>query len=95
LAALDCGALHSRTYIRYDERGAADSDWEVADLTFESWVGDLEEMTRALNAPDMRERLTNLGAQPMSMTPAEFDRFVRSEMDDAARIVKAAGISAQ
>ena len=29
------------------------------------------------------------------MTPAEFDRFMRSEMDDAARVVKAAGIKVQ
>jgi hypothetical protein len=31
----------------------------------------------------------------MSMTPVEFARFVRSEMDDAARLVKAARISVQ
>jgi tripartite-type tricarboxylate transporter receptor subunit TctC len=43
----------------------------------------------------MRERLASLGAQPMTMTPAEFDRFVRSQMEDAAEIVKAARISAQ
>jgi tripartite-type tricarboxylate transporter receptor subunit TctC len=54
-----------------------------------------KEMARSLGAPDLRERLTNLGAEPMSMTPGQFDKFVRSEMDDAARIVKAARISAQ
>jgi tripartite-type tricarboxylate transporter receptor subunit TctC len=52
-------------------------------------------MARTLGAPDTRERLTNLGAQPMNMTPAEFDRFVRSEIEDAARVAKAARISAQ
>ena len=54
-----------------------------------------KEMARSLGAPDLRERLTNHGAEPMSMTPGQFDKFVRSEMDDAARIVKAARISAQ
>ena len=54
-----------------------------------------KEMARTLGAPDMRERLVNLGAEPMNMTPAEFDRFVRSEMEDAARVARAARISAQ
>jgi tripartite-type tricarboxylate transporter receptor subunit TctC len=31
----------------------------------------------------------------MSMTPAEFTRFVRSEMEAAARTAKAAGIKPQ
>lgn len=31
-----------RTVIRYDERGCGLSDWTVADLSFESWVRDLE-----------------------------------------------------
>jgi pimeloyl-ACP methyl ester carboxylesterase/DNA-binding CsgD family transcriptional regulator len=37
----------NRTYIRYDERGCGLSDWDVADLTFESWVGDLEAVVDA------------------------------------------------
>jgi pimeloyl-ACP methyl ester carboxylesterase/DNA-binding CsgD family transcriptional regulator len=32
----------ARTVIRYDERGCGLSDWDVADLSFESWVTDLE-----------------------------------------------------
>ncbi len=32
----------SRTFIRYDERGCGLSDWEVKDLSFESFVEDLE-----------------------------------------------------
>jgi len=49
----------------------------------------------AFAQPDMRERLTNLGAEPMDMTPAQFSRFVQSEIEDAARIGKAAGIKLQ
>ena len=29
------------------------------------------------------------------MTPAEFRKFMRDEMEDAAKVVKAAGIKAQ
>jgi len=50
---------------------------------------------RALEAADVKERMATLGAEPMPMTPAEFDKFVRAEMDDAAKVVKAAGIKAQ
>jgi tripartite-type tricarboxylate transporter receptor subunit TctC len=53
------------------------------------------DVARALAAPDLRERLAKLGAEPMTMTPAEFASFVGSEIDDAARIVKAAGIKVQ
>lgn len=31
-----------RTLVRYDERGCGLSDWDVADLSFEAWVRDLE-----------------------------------------------------
>lgn len=52
-------------------------------------------LAHALAAPDVRERLAKLGAETMSMTPAEFARFVQSEAESVARIVKAAGINPQ
>jgi len=39
----------NRTVIRYDERGCGLSDWDVADLSFESWVRDLETVADAIN----------------------------------------------
>lgn len=54
-----------------------------------------QDVTRALSAPDLRDRFTKLGAEPMDMTRAEFARFVRSEIESAARISKAAGIKLQ
>jgi pimeloyl-ACP methyl ester carboxylesterase/DNA-binding CsgD family transcriptional regulator len=40
--------LSSRhTYIRYDQRGCGLSDWDAADLSFESWVRDLEAVVDA------------------------------------------------
>jgi serine/threonine protein kinase/pimeloyl-ACP methyl ester carboxylesterase len=35
------------TFIRYDERGNGLSDWNVADLSFEAWVKDLEAVVEA------------------------------------------------
>lgn len=34
-------------YIRYDERGCGMSDWEVGDLSFPRWLGDLESVVAA------------------------------------------------
>lgn len=53
------------------------------------------DINKALQAPEVRERLAALGAEPMSMTPAEFARFVKSEIEDSARIARAAGIKLQ
>jgi tripartite-type tricarboxylate transporter receptor subunit TctC len=52
-------------------------------------------VNRVLDAADVKERMASLGAEAMTMTPAEFDKFVRAEMDDASKVVKAAGIKAQ
>jgi len=54
-----------------------------------------KDVERAVASPDVREQLTKLGAEPMSMTRAEFARFVRSETEAAARVVKEAGIKPQ
>jgi tripartite-type tricarboxylate transporter receptor subunit TctC len=51
-----------------------------------------KDVARAIASPDVRERLTTTGTAPMSMAPAEFARFVRTEIESAARVVKAAGI---
>jgi len=53
------------------------------------------DVRKALADPGVREKLINLGNTPMDMSPGEFARFVRSEIDDYARITKAAGIQPQ
>ncbi len=53
------------------------------------------DVARVLAEPEVRERVAALGAEAMPMSPAEFDRFLRAEMDEAARIVKAGGIKVQ
>jgi tripartite-type tricarboxylate transporter receptor subunit TctC len=52
-------------------------------------------VARALAVEDLRERLAKLGAEPMIMTRARFARFVEEELQEAARLVKAAGIPSQ
>ncbi len=54
-----------------------------------------KDVNRALADPGVRERLAKLGNDAMSMTPAEFGQFVRREVDDYARVTKAAGIKPQ
>ena len=49
------------------------------------------EVGRILRTPEMRERLTAMGAEPAPDTPAEFAQFIASEAAKYARIVKVSG----
>jgi tripartite-type tricarboxylate transporter receptor subunit TctC len=49
------------------------------------------EFTRALAAPDVREKMLNMGAEPVGNTPAEFATFIRAEVEKYARVIKASG----
>jgi tripartite-type tricarboxylate transporter receptor subunit TctC len=83
------------------EAGVAGSDYNF-------WVGMLapaktpheivvrlnREVLKALQSPEVRERLANLGAEPMPMSPEQFDAYIRDEYASNARIVKAAGLKA-
>jgi tripartite-type tricarboxylate transporter receptor subunit TctC len=84
------------------EAGLPDSDYTL-------WVGMIvpsatpaaivkklnEEALKALSNPETRERLTKLGADPFPMSPDAFNAYIKSEMEVAARIVKAANLKAQ
>ena len=52
------------------------------------------DVNKALASHDLAQRLTKLTI-PMKMTSAEFTRFVRQEVEDTAKVVKAAGIQPQ
>ncbi|MEW6587197.1 MAG: tripartite tricarboxylate transporter substrate-binding protein, partial [Nitrospirota bacterium] len=54
-----------------------------------------KDVTRALAAPDMIEQFKKSSFEPLGMTQAEFTKFVRGEMESAARTAKAAGIKPQ
>ena len=53
------------------------------------------EALKALASPDVKEKLAVLGADPMPMSPSEFDAFLRAETARVAAVVKSAGIKAQ
>jgi tripartite-type tricarboxylate transporter receptor subunit TctC len=50
------------------------------------------ETLKALAAPDVKERLEKLGAAPMPMGQAAFQKYLEEETAAATRLVKAAGI---
>lgn len=54
-----------------------------------------EEIAKALHDPGVQEKLAKLGVQPMPMTPAQFNSYVRKELEQNAELVKAAGIKPQ
>ena len=54
-----------------------------------------KDVASAHAAADLGDRITKFAAEPMRMTRAQFASFVRSEIESAAHIVKAAGIKAQ
>ena len=50
------------------------------------------EMTKALNAQEMRERLRNVGADVVASTPERYTEFVQSEMKKWEAVIRATGI---
>ena len=46
------------------------------------------EIGRALQLPDVNDALARVGLTAGAMTPAEFDAFIRSEMQKNGRIVR-------
>jgi tripartite-type tricarboxylate transporter receptor subunit TctC len=53
------------------------------------------DVRKALADPGVKEKLANLGNDAMDLSPQEFARFVRSEIEDYQRVVRAAGIKPQ
>ena len=49
------------------------------------------EFAKALAAPDIREKMVNMGAEPVGNSPGEFSAFVRAEAEKYARVIKASG----
>jgi tripartite-type tricarboxylate transporter receptor subunit TctC len=53
------------------------------------------ETVRALNSPDLRERLQGLGADPVGNTPEEYAAFMQNEIVKWGKVIKAAGIKGE
>lgn len=79
----------------------------VAGFSFFGWYGIVapartpEAIVRRLNevlvsvvkTPEVVERMTAMGNEPVGTTPAEFDRFIRAEIPKWAKVIRDAKIS--
>jgi tripartite-type tricarboxylate transporter receptor subunit TctC len=95
-------STHERSAIMREVPTIAEEGYPGAEFNF--WVAMLapaktpRDVIRRLNAviqkanetPEMRERLANLGAEPMPMTAEKFDAFLREEHDVLGKVMKAA-----
>ncbi|MEO7727646.1 MAG: tripartite tricarboxylate transporter substrate binding protein [Burkholderiales bacterium] len=52
------------------------------------------EAVAILSAADVKERMLTQGATPHPMSPAQFDAFIKSEVERLAKVVKASGAKA-
>lgn len=53
------------------------------------------EITKIIARPAMREAWARQGAVPMTMAPAEFDAFLRRDIEKWAKVIEQAGIKVQ
>ena len=53
------------------------------------------EIVRALNTPDLRERMQGMGADPVGNTPEQYTAFVQNEIVKWGKVIKAAGIKGE
>ena len=53
------------------------------------------EITKIMAKPQIREAWAKQGAAPMTMTPAQFDAFLRRDIDKWAKVIQQAGIKVQ
>ena len=53
------------------------------------------ETNAALADPTLKARLATLGADPMVIGPAEFDKLIADEIEKWAKVIKFAGIKAE
>jgi len=53
------------------------------------------EVNRILQLPDVKERLVNLGTDPVGGSAEDFGRYIRADTAKWARVMKEAGIQVQ
>jgi len=53
------------------------------------------DIARVLNLPEVRNRITELGGEPVGNSPADFDAFQKAEMARWARVIKESGAKAE
>ncbi len=50
------------------------------------------EISKIIELPEVQEKLSTLGAEPIKMTPDEFSSWMSTQVDSWAKVVKTAGI---
>ncbi len=93
----------TRSSVLPDVPTIAEAGYPAAEFNF--WIGLLApahtprdivaklnaEVNRAEQTPEVKERLANLGAVPMSMSPEQFDAYIRDEAAVLGNVMRAAG----
>ncbi len=51
------------------------------------------ELTKVIQLPDIKEKLSNLGLEATTTTPDHLTNLIKSEMEKWDRVIKASGIS--
>jgi tripartite-type tricarboxylate transporter receptor subunit TctC len=54
-----------------------------------------QDITQVLNAPEMREKLSDQGLEPVTGTPEQFAELIRADLARWAKVIKTAGITAE
>jgi tripartite-type tricarboxylate transporter receptor subunit TctC len=52
-------------------------------------------LNKAMQQPEVQDRLAKLGAEPMPMTPEQFDAFIKEQYEELGKIMRAAGAKPQ
>ena len=52
------------------------------------------EINTLVQSPEISDRIRKLGADPLTLSLAEFDAMIQRELEENARLIKAAGIKA-
>lgn len=83
------------------EAGFTDSDYPIWWATFvpaktpRDIVDKLyRETLKAMEAPNVQEKLATMGVDPLVLTPAELDAHIKKELSTNAALVKATGVKA-
>jgi tripartite-type tricarboxylate transporter receptor subunit TctC len=53
------------------------------------------DIVKALNAPDLRDRIQGMGADPVGNTPEQYTAFIQNEIAKWGKVIKAAGIKGE
>jgi tripartite-type tricarboxylate transporter receptor subunit TctC len=51
-----------------------------------------EEANKALQSPDVKERIARMGADVLSMSQPEFQAMIKQDLEDNAKLAQAAGL---